>query len=92
MTTFVAEAQAKRPPVSASTFFNRQPLYLRPDPSRVVVRPFRQDNAGSSESGNKGQSAQAMPLRKARRNIPPGVRHRRSPVVAFDLINNEVLH
>jgi predicted GH43/DUF377 family glycosyl hydrolase len=27
--------------VSASTFFNRQPLYLRPDPSRVVVRPFR---------------------------------------------------
>jgi hypothetical protein len=41
MTTFVVEAQAKRPPVSASTFFNRQPLYLRPDPSRVVVRPFR---------------------------------------------------
>ena len=27
--------------MSASTFFNRQPLYLRPDPSRVVVRPFR---------------------------------------------------
>ena len=41
MTTYVFEAQAKRPPVSASTFFNRQPLYLRPDPSRVVVRPFR---------------------------------------------------
>ena len=41
MTTFVVEAQAKRLPVSASTFFNRQPLYLRPDPSRVVVRPFR---------------------------------------------------
>jgi hypothetical protein len=41
MTTFVVEAQSKRQPVSASTFFNRQPLYLRPDPSRVVVRPFR---------------------------------------------------
>ena len=27
--------------MSASAFFNRQPLYLRPDPSRVVVRPFR---------------------------------------------------
>jgi predicted GH43/DUF377 family glycosyl hydrolase len=39
--TFVVEAQSKRLPVSASTFFNRQPLYLRPDPSRVVVRPFR---------------------------------------------------
>jgi hypothetical protein len=39
--TFVVEAQAKRPPVSAFTFFNRQPLYLRPDPSWVVVRPFR---------------------------------------------------
>jgi hypothetical protein len=41
MTTSVAEAEAKRPPVSPFTFFNRQPLYLRPDPSRVVVRPFR---------------------------------------------------
>jgi hypothetical protein len=41
MMAFVVEAQAKRLPVSASTFFNRQPLYLRPDPSRVVVRPFR---------------------------------------------------
>ena len=41
MTTSVAEAEAKRPPVSSFTFFNRQPLYLRPDPSRVVVRPFR---------------------------------------------------
>ena len=41
MTTFVVEAQPKGLPVSASTFFNRQPLYLRPDPSRVVVRPFR---------------------------------------------------
>src|ERR1700727_3980204 len=35
MTAFLAEA--KRLPVSAFTFFNRQPLYLRPDPSRVVV-------------------------------------------------------
>src|ERR1700723_2974373 len=41
MTTSVAEAEAKRPPVSPFPFFNRQPLYLRPDPSRVVVRPFR---------------------------------------------------
>src|SRR6202453_2846302 len=41
MTAFVVEAEAKRLPVSAFTFFNRQPLYLRPDPSRVVVRPFR---------------------------------------------------
>ena len=39
--TFVVAAQAKRPAVSAATFFNRQPLYLRPDPARVVVRPFR---------------------------------------------------
>jgi hypothetical protein len=38
MTTFVVEAQAKKLPVSASTFFNRQPLYLRPDPSRAAVR------------------------------------------------------
>ena len=41
MTAFLVEAEAKRLPVSAFTFFNRQPLYLRPDPSRVVVRPFR---------------------------------------------------
>ena len=34
MTAFVVEAEAKRQPVSAFTFFNRQPLYLRPDPSR----------------------------------------------------------
>ena len=27
--------------MSAPTFFNRQALYLRPDPARVVVRPFR---------------------------------------------------
>jgi predicted GH43/DUF377 family glycosyl hydrolase len=27
--------------LSQATFFNRQALYLRPDPSRVVVRPFR---------------------------------------------------
>jgi predicted GH43/DUF377 family glycosyl hydrolase len=27
--------------VSASAFINRQPFYLRPDPARVVVRPFR---------------------------------------------------
>ena len=47
MTAFVVEAEAKRLPfVSAFTFFNRQPLYLRPDPSRVVVRPFP---AGESE-------------------------------------------
>ena len=41
MTMSFFEAEAKRPPVSPLTFFNRQPLYLRPDPSRVVVRPFR---------------------------------------------------
>ena len=40
MTAFLVEAKAKRLPLSALTFFNRQPLYLRPDPSRVVVRPF----------------------------------------------------
>jgi len=27
--------------VSSSTFLNRQVLYLRPDPARVVVRPFK---------------------------------------------------
>lgn len=27
--------------MSQSTFFNRQALYLRPDPARVVVRPFK---------------------------------------------------
>ena len=27
--------------MSQATFFNRQALYLRPDPSRVLVRPFR---------------------------------------------------
>jgi predicted GH43/DUF377 family glycosyl hydrolase len=27
--------------VPASVFLNRQPLYLRPDPARVVVRPFK---------------------------------------------------
>ena len=27
--------------MSKSTFFNRQALHLRPDPARVVVRPFR---------------------------------------------------
>jgi hypothetical protein len=41
MTKSIVEAEVKRPPVSPFTFFNRQPLYLRPDPSRVVVRPFR---------------------------------------------------
>lgn len=28
-------------PLSNSTFFNRQALHLRPDPARVVVRPFK---------------------------------------------------
>src|SRR4249920_756194 len=28
-------------PLSQSKFLNRQALYLRPDPSRVVVRPFK---------------------------------------------------
>src|SRR5450756_2081335 len=27
--------------LSAATFLNRQGLYLRPDPARVVVRPFK---------------------------------------------------
>ena len=27
--------------MTTPTFFNRQALHLRPDPSRVVVRPFR---------------------------------------------------
>jgi hypothetical protein len=27
--------------LSQATFLNRQALYLRPDPARVVVRPFR---------------------------------------------------
>jgi len=27
--------------VSAATFLNRQALYLRPDPTRVIVRPFK---------------------------------------------------
>ena len=27
--------------MSQVTFLNRQALYLRPDPARVVVRPFR---------------------------------------------------
>ena len=28
-------------PLSQSLFFNRQALYLRPDPARVIVRPFK---------------------------------------------------
>jgi predicted GH43/DUF377 family glycosyl hydrolase len=28
-------------PLSQNTFFNRQALHLRPDPARVVVRPFK---------------------------------------------------
>ena len=39
--TFVVAPQAQRPPVSAATFIDRQPLHLRPDPAQVVVRPFR---------------------------------------------------
>src|SRR6185369_8018189 len=31
----------ERPLLSPATFLNRQALYLRPDPSRVVVRPFK---------------------------------------------------
>jgi hypothetical protein len=27
--------------VSQATFLNRQALYLRPDPARVIVRPFK---------------------------------------------------
>jgi hypothetical protein len=27
--------------MSRTTFFNRQALHLRPDPARVVVRPFK---------------------------------------------------
>jgi predicted GH43/DUF377 family glycosyl hydrolase len=30
-----------RAPVPKATFLNRQALYLRPDPARVVVRPFK---------------------------------------------------
>ena len=29
------------PPLPQPTFLNRQALYLRPDPARVVVRPFK---------------------------------------------------
>jgi hypothetical protein len=35
MTTIVSKPKATR---VSSSFFNRQPLYLRPNPSRVVVR------------------------------------------------------
>src|SRR5436190_23388766 len=30
-----------RAPLSQATFLNRQALHLRPDPARVVVRPFK---------------------------------------------------
>jgi predicted GH43/DUF377 family glycosyl hydrolase len=36
--TFTAEGSRH---LSHSTFFNRQALHLRPDPARVVVRPFK---------------------------------------------------
>jgi len=34
-------AQATEDTVSQATFLNRQALYLRPDPARVIVRPFK---------------------------------------------------
>src|SRR5437879_12823327 len=34
-------AQAIEDTVSQATFVNRQALYLRPDPARVIVRPFK---------------------------------------------------
>src|SRR5438876_6317560 len=34
-------AQAIEDTVSHGIFLNRQALYLRPDPARVIVRPFR---------------------------------------------------
>src|SRR5258705_5167885 len=33
--------QSQGVPLSQSRFLNRQILYLRPDPARVVVRPFK---------------------------------------------------
>ena len=39
--TIRCRAASETPAVSTATFIDRQPLYLRPDPSRVVVRPFR---------------------------------------------------
>ena len=32
---------SREPSLSQATFLNRQALYLRPDPARVVVRPFK---------------------------------------------------
>src|SRR5438552_19101465 len=40
----IARSQRERPQgatLSQSRFLNRQSLYLRPDPTRVVVRPFK---------------------------------------------------
>src|SRR5437660_4790288 len=34
-------ARAIEDTVSPATFLNRQALYLRPDPTRVIVRPFK---------------------------------------------------
>jgi len=39
-----AQSHLEQPPgvsLSQSRFMNRQSLYLRPDPARVVVRPFK---------------------------------------------------
>ncbi len=38
---FTSRSSKPRTAVSQATFLNRQALYLRPDPARVIVRPFK---------------------------------------------------
>ena len=38
---FTSSIQRAEDTVSQATFLNRQALYLRPDPARVIVRPFK---------------------------------------------------
>ena len=40
----VLVAHLSEVPLSQATFLNRQALYLRPDPARVIVRPFKPDD------------------------------------------------
>jgi hypothetical protein len=39
--SFTSFVQRTEDTVSQATFLNRQALYLRPDPARVIVRPFK---------------------------------------------------
>ena len=64
--------------MSHATFLNRQALYLRPDPARVVVRPFKP--ATEPRDFNPTDKTQANHMADHMLNLSPQAADRKSVV------------